>query len=850
MEDPRSLFQLCFSAAKEAGFVSLFYLHRETGKTLCQQFSCRDLDAAAVHALSFGNKPGVDAYFSPAVLGRELDSSHRGVKDDFIASRVCWVDLDPPVDLEKITQFQPPPTMVVSSGRGYHAYWLLDRLTDPPVVEEINYWLEQQLGGDNCHSIDHLLRIPGTTNTKNNEPVKTLLLERRIYTVEDLGRQPPPKQDLPASLVPEALSTSFLEDLPSSLRERIVDASEDDRSVNDYYVVRTLIEKGYTPGQCLAVLTNPAWAISRKTLQQGVQYAVRTIQAATTHEKTDPDSLQLLIEELHWQPGPKESLRRVKEIDPDHVFTGPVIKWLRDHKLEFLRDQRTGDGYLFWNGRIIRADKDSRDLKDFLYHQAGITEMTWDSRKIREALAHESRVYGKDVVLHPWIVFDTRKCQGYFLLDSRRGEVVVVGPNSLKYVSNGTDGYLLKPSLLATPQEVTFSQEKVNGLTKLNQLLTSKLACPPTAQALMTCYVLAVGLSSFAVNDLLPILHVTGMSGGGKSWALKLLTTWFYGHPILLQSTQASSQAISDSDPFISLDDYETLDAEWQRRLLTGATGQIRTKMSSSGENLVIQQSSACFALTSLTPLLSETLRRRAVVVDVNAATQGSTKFNATTAINNLTEVRSEIWGAYLRLLAEDVLPTMHAGSAQENITSARELMVEPNKGLSTYLTLMWLVGSAIEKYIPGFLGVEDTSLVSVLSSWSQLLELQSEEEFVERESLIQYVETLFDDLNRGNELIIGDTMYGGGPPNGYVVKPVIEKGSLIGFEGSGGELHSTFGALCKNHGLRYEMRNANSVGRRFQLQRSVLASAGWIAEPKKFGPRRGWHVTRKGETS
>ena len=67
-----------------------------------------------------------------------------------------------------------PPSVVVFSGGGYQAYW---RLAEPVrtngqlhAAEEMaryNKQLEIQLGGDNCHNIDRIMRVPGTTNFPN-----------------------------------------------------------------------------------------------------------------------------------------------------------------------------------------------------------------------------------------------------------------------------------------------------------------------------------------------------------------------------------------------------------------------------------------------------------------------------------------------------------------------------------------------------------------------------------------------------------------------------------------------------------------------------------------------------------
>lgn len=90
-------------------------------------------------------------------------------KKDITAARFVHVDVDPPFDragtLAKLADFASPPSFVIDSGNGLQAFW---RLEEPaqnlPAVEAINQRMAQMLGGDHCHNIDRLMRLPGTIN--------------------------------------------------------------------------------------------------------------------------------------------------------------------------------------------------------------------------------------------------------------------------------------------------------------------------------------------------------------------------------------------------------------------------------------------------------------------------------------------------------------------------------------------------------------------------------------------------------------------------------------------------------------------------------------------------------------
>lgn len=108
-------------------------------------------------------------------------------------SLLCWlhVDIDPRAGEdfgeERERTFEiahkppegiPKPTVIIDSGGGYQLFW---RLSDPvelngdrSIIEKLklyNKQLEIVLGGDNCHSLDHIMRLPGTVNIPNKRKV-------------------------------------------------------------------------------------------------------------------------------------------------------------------------------------------------------------------------------------------------------------------------------------------------------------------------------------------------------------------------------------------------------------------------------------------------------------------------------------------------------------------------------------------------------------------------------------------------------------------------------------------------------------------------------------------------------
>jgi hypothetical protein len=116
------------------------------------------------------------------------DLTKKAEREDIKEVAYLHVDLDPrageDVEAEQVRILDllseptpkglPPPTCVVFSGGGYQAFWKLE--TPIPINGDIelaeaaklyNLKIEQLLGGDHCHNIDRIMRLPGTINIPN-----------------------------------------------------------------------------------------------------------------------------------------------------------------------------------------------------------------------------------------------------------------------------------------------------------------------------------------------------------------------------------------------------------------------------------------------------------------------------------------------------------------------------------------------------------------------------------------------------------------------------------------------------------------------------------------------------------
>ena len=114
-------------------------------------------------------------------------------KADIVAARFAHVDIDPPKSGGPFDKLQTqaelvalpiPPTLIIDSGGGLQAFWRLSGPASLAEVESVNRSLAERLGGDHCHNIDRLMRLPGTVNYPNAKKLaagRTAALAKVIY---------------------------------------------------------------------------------------------------------------------------------------------------------------------------------------------------------------------------------------------------------------------------------------------------------------------------------------------------------------------------------------------------------------------------------------------------------------------------------------------------------------------------------------------------------------------------------------------------------------------------------------------------------------------------------------------
>jgi len=181
-----------------AGAIFITSLANERGAGRAAAACGRRWDRIDELVLQKWSKPDRGTYFcvatiTPGQAVRSKDTVHE------ICCLHCDIDHDkvdatPDAIRRTLETLKYPPSKVIASGHGFHAYWLLSEAlpVSPELIVQAEIALRglaNMLGGDPaCCEIARLLRLPGSLNTKNGEkiPVRVIVGSGRCYELDDL----------------------------------------------------------------------------------------------------------------------------------------------------------------------------------------------------------------------------------------------------------------------------------------------------------------------------------------------------------------------------------------------------------------------------------------------------------------------------------------------------------------------------------------------------------------------------------------------------------------------------------------------------------------------------------------
>lgn len=224
-----------------------------------------------------------------------------------------WVfvdcDLKDKVYLDKqeffnvIAKFDLPPTKVVDSGNGVHAYWKISDLDAISFLRLQRRLMRHFRTDEAVAKICQLMRVEGTVNTKDPQNLKLCELiyeDSFVYTCEQLSTflSPITKEDEDYCQTHYAMTYNLQQEIevddkiPLNFAELLRTSPEakqiwlgntDDRSESDYRLGHLMFASEFTKDEAMSVLVNAQKALQRAPKHR-VSYAKGIVDKIWTYE--------------------------------------------------------------------------------------------------------------------------------------------------------------------------------------------------------------------------------------------------------------------------------------------------------------------------------------------------------------------------------------------------------------------------------------------------------------------------------------------------------------------------------------------------------------------------------------
>jgi hypothetical protein len=370
----------------------------ETGKVAAQSFGPTVIERA--RAWIEARQGNANVYYSvnelkPSVLNR------KAVKQDVAQALHLHVDVDDQTALSRISEFVPKPTTVVFSGGGYQAFWKLREPTrDMNRVERINAELARKLGGDKCHNVDRIMRLPGTINVPNAKkrkagrvPTLAHVVDNetdwsRTYALDDF-EDPGPEPPSDAMYAPSVVEPVAVDQLPANIPAATIelvkvgddpaapigskDAHFPSRSEVVWRVACELARVGCSADFIAGILVNPTHGISRSVLEKKKpnDYALRQAkQALSVVSSSWPD----ITKEGRPRPTMQNAMVAMQRLE---------LRFAHDR----FRYRKTVEGALIHEYQGTLSDDACSALRSLIIDQFGIDVGKEATRDAAETLA-------------------------------------------------------------------------------------------------------------------------------------------------------------------------------------------------------------------------------------------------------------------------------------------------------------------------------------------------------------------------------------------------------------------------------------------------------------------------------
>lgn len=311
-------------------------------------------------------------------------------KEENVKEVSCvWIDLDCHNDKERIEKlrilkrFNLRPSIIINSGRGFHIYWLLDKvfvIRDEEEFLKIKGYikgLSKVLGGDSTFDLARVLRVPGTINLKEPEnplPVKACeFYPNRKITLKDLEPYKAKVEEVTKSNVtPGKVPDKFRILVETNAKIKATwegkrkDLKDKSRSGYDMSLANLLVFQGFSDNEIASVLRQSSTGRGRGATINYLNRVIGEARRAWDKRKEKPMKDERKEETRKGKPETKKGIKTLVPGLIHLINDNGVVKYLlKDgNSLKMVEEYKTDKGiFIPYQGLPIEyPDRDVLDL--------------------------------------------------------------------------------------------------------------------------------------------------------------------------------------------------------------------------------------------------------------------------------------------------------------------------------------------------------------------------------------------------------------------------------------------------------------------------------------------------------
>ncbi|MEK9137559.1 MAG: hypothetical protein AAB393_10590, partial [Bacteroidota bacterium] len=285
--------------------------------------------------------------------------------------------------------------------------------------------------------------------------------------------------------------------------------------------------------------------------------------------------------------------------------------------------------FLVVNGQHVLVDFTDKGFESYLFSIARITTGDIKGRVIVKGIQALGLEKGRLVSDAAFLRADHQQHVLWVNPSLESNELLRISTDGIAVVPNGTNDqsiFLLKAGMMKplTFVRLTSNQLK-DALTRIEKLVLAHLACAETDKWFVLMWAMGFLLKDFVKTK--PLMRFEGISGGGKSTAVELITALIYGADQKAIATPAAQYSEGTSNPVLCLDNIErrNLGREEYDFLLTSSTGISKLKRRQGTDTEVVTETPRCLVLTTgIENLFGQEIINRSLIVDFDRTTFGS----------------------------------------------------------------------------------------------------------------------------------------------------------------------------------------------------------------------------------